>query len=289
MKATAMNPLGLQVLPLVEIAVGDRLRAIDEGYARLLAENIEQTGVLRQPIEVRRLGDGRYGLIAGGHRLRAAELLGWTEIPAFVFQGGDLLAQLAEIDENLIRRDLDPLDRAVFLARRKALHEKLYPEARHGAQGGRGGKRNETDTMSFSKATAERCGLTERTIRRAVAIATRLTGDSRRRIVGTDLAKKQSELLALSRLDAADQAAVLDLLLPADGAAPQARGVAAARRLLAGARPENAPASQTLTRLLHLWGRASRAERRAFLRHLHETGQVAGLLADAAHQEEEAA
>lgn len=277
------------MLPLEEIVVGDRLRAIDEGYAWLLAENIQETGELRQPIEVRRLGDGRYGLIAGAHRLAAARLLGWIEIDAVIWNCTETEARLLEVDENLVRHELSPLDRAVFLAERKRLYEALHPEARHGAQGGRGGKRNETDTMSFSKATAERCGLTERTIRRAVAIATRLTGDSRRRIAGTDLAKKQNELLALSRLDAADQAAVLDLLLPADGAAPQARGVAAARRLLTGTRPENAPAGQTLARLLHLWSRASRAERRAFLRHLHETGQVAGLLADAAHPTEEAA
>lgn len=286
-----MKALGLTPLPVAEIAVGARLREIDEGYARLLAENIAQAGGLRQPIEVRRRtvqGAVRHELIAGGHRLRAAELLGWTEIPAFVFEASDDQARLAEIDENLIRHDLNPLDRAVFLAERKALYERLYPETRHGALGGRGGKRNETDTMSFSKDTAERCGLTERTIRRAVAIAARLTADSRRRIAGTDLAKKQSELLALSKLAPADQAAVLDLLRPADGAAPPARTVAAAHRLLTGA-PAAAPGGQTLARLLHLWGRADRASRRQFLRHLHETGQVAGLLADADRPTEEAA
>ncbi|SDH89442.1 ParB N-terminal domain-containing protein, partial [Roseospirillum parvum] len=195
-----MKELGLNTVALSAVDVGDRLRAVDEAYAHLLAENIAEVGCLRQPIEVRRLTAKTYRLIAGAHRLRAAELLGWSDIPAFVYQGSDEAARLREIDENLVRHELNPLDRAVFLAQRKEVYERLHPEAKHGAQGGRGSKRNENDIMSFSKDTAERCGLTDRTIQRAVSIATGLAPDVRRALVGTPLARAQKELLDLARL-----------------------------------------------------------------------------------------
>jgi hypothetical protein len=47
-------------------------------------------------------------------------------------------AELAEIDENLIRADLTPAEEAIHIGRRKAIYEKLHPETVHGAVGRRG-------------------------------------------------------------------------------------------------------------------------------------------------------
>jgi ParB family chromosome partitioning protein len=281
-----MKDLGLQTLPVAAIDFGDRLRSISEDHAQMLATNIAEVGRLRSPIEVRTLKgrkDRGYTLIAGGHRLRAAQILGWSDIPAFVFEGSDDDARLAEIDENLVRHDLNPLDRAVFLAERKAVYERLHPETKHGAQGGRGGQTNESDTMSFSKDTAERCGWTPRTIERAVAIASGLQLDVRARIAGTWLAHKQSELLALIKLSRSEQHAVLDLLLAEEA---EVKSVQAARRIVRDEHtPDLAPTEAGFQKLLAAWGRADKAARRQFVRHLRETGALEEALADSGARE----
>lgn len=194
-----MKALGLQEIPIAVIDTTFRLRPVDEAWADALAENIRQAGRLRQPVELRAIAGG-YRLIAGGHRLAACKRLEWETIPAFVFDATEDEARLAEIDENLIRHELNPLDRAAFLSERKAIYERLNPATKHGAQGGRGGKRNETEIVSFSKNTAERIGLTDRTIRLAVMIAERLAPDVKGAIAGTWISKTQAELLALAKL-----------------------------------------------------------------------------------------
>lgn len=273
-----MRDLGLQTIPVAAIDFGDRLRAISEGHAQLLASNIAEAGRLRSPIEVRqakRKGD-RFTLVAGGHRLRAAQILGWAEIPAFVFDMTDDESRLAEIDENLVRHELNPLDRAVFLAERKALYERLHPEAKAGVAGAEAKHGRANDIMSFAADTAERCGLTARTIQRAVAIASGLQLDVRARLAGTPLAPRQSELMALAKLSRSEQHAVLDLLL---GDTPQAASVEAARRIV---RDEHAadptPTERSFQRLLADWSRADRAARRQFVRHLQESGVLAEIL-----------
>ncbi len=275
-----MKELGLQTIPVATIDFGDRLRQISEDHAQLLATNIGEIGRLRAPIEVRKTKrkDLPYVLIAGGHRLRAVQILGWAEVSAFVFEASDDEARMAEIDENLVRHDLNPLDRAVFLAERKVLYLKLHPETKHGAQGGVGGQRNENDTMSFSKDVAERCGWTARTIERAVAIAAGLQLDVRARIAGTALAHKQSELLALIKLSRSEQHAVLDLLLAAE---PAVKNVEAAKRIVREEHaPDLGPTEAAFQKLLAVWGRADKAARRQFVRHLAETGVLDELLDD---------
>lgn len=264
-------------VPMGQISVTGRLRPIDESWAALLAENIGASGRLRHPIELRPHPQGGYQLVAGAHRLRAAELLGWDMVPAVVIEASDDEARLAEIDENLIRHELNPLDRAVFLAERKALYERLHPQARRGGDRGNqhtGGR--QTDIVSFSQDTAERCGLTERTIRRAVMIAEKLPQPLRKRLAGTSLAQKQSELLALAKLAPDEQEACVDLLLAED---PAAQTVAEARKQVVGTREDEAGEdSAQLTVLLSKWRRSGRAARRQFLAHLQASGQIEALL-----------
>lgn len=278
-----MNFYGLQTIAVAAIDFGDRLRSIDENYANLLAENIAQAGRLRQPIEVRGKGKNAdtFLLIAGGHRLRAAQIMNWATIDAFVYEADDDKARMAEIDENLVRHDLNPLDRAVFMFQRKEIYERLHPEAKHGAQGGRGSKRNENDTMSFSKNTAEKCGWTERTIQRAVLIAGKLAPDVRATLPGTELAKSQSELLTLAKLGHGEQRRALELLL---GDQPKAKTMAAAIKLIKGVRDSGPTGDDGFKALVAKWGRATPREREAFLQHLwdHKTDDtlrefVAGL------------
>ena len=79
-----------------------------------------------QPIIVRPRGDTGFWLVAGRHRLEAAKRLKWPMIRALVLENADE-AELAEIDENLIRADLSPAERALHVSRRKDLYEKVAP------------------------------------------------------------------------------------------------------------------------------------------------------------------
>ena len=59
-------------------------------------------------------------LITGAHRLAAAKLLGWMEIEATVSGLDGLRAELAEIDENLMRNELHYIDRGQAFKRRES-------------------------------------------------------------------------------------------------------------------------------------------------------------------------
>ena len=107
-------------LPLASIEVGsDRARDLDPAWAEGLAGSIAAQGLM-QPIVVRPL-DGRYGLVAGLHRLEAFRLMGRETIPAVLhalFTEDE--AKLAEVMENLARNELIALDRCHHVI---AVHE----------------------------------------------------------------------------------------------------------------------------------------------------------------------
>lgn len=86
-----------------------------------LAESINTHGLL-QPIVVREFR-GRYQLVAGERRFRAALKLGWTQVPATVIDATDReMAELALV-ENLQRKDLNPIEKATSFEK--------YLEANH--------------------------------------------------------------------------------------------------------------------------------------------------------------
>lgn len=199
----------------------DRARAFDPVWAEALARMIEVQGLL-QPILVRAVPGGRYVLVAGLHRLRAYGLLGRGSIPIRISQAEtDDQARLEEVMENLGRYDLIALDRCRHLWELKAVWLKLYPQAKAGGDRKSDAiKRQslafdpfEPQVFGFSDATAEKIGLSPQAIRLAVRIWHYLTPESRRRLIGTELARKQTELKALSEQKPAVQARILDLIL----------------------------------------------------------------------------
>lgn len=80
-----------------------------------LAESLKEHDML-QPVLVRRDGD-RYQLISGERRLRAAIRAGWTEIPARIREADDRLVAELAIVENLQRKDLNPIEKALSFQR----------------------------------------------------------------------------------------------------------------------------------------------------------------------------
>ena len=81
-----------------------------------LADSISAQGVL-QPIVVRAVGAGKYEIIAGERRWRAAQLAGLHEIPAIVREVDDRAAMAIALIENIQRENLNPLEEARALDR----------------------------------------------------------------------------------------------------------------------------------------------------------------------------
>lgn len=85
--------------------------SFDEETLASLTASIREVGVL-QPILVREVGEGRYELIAGERRWRAAKRAGLQVIPAIVRTVSDLGRVEQALIENLHRQDLNPLEEA---------------------------------------------------------------------------------------------------------------------------------------------------------------------------------
>jgi ParB family chromosome partitioning protein len=81
------------------------------GDLRELAKSIAAHGVL-EPLLVRPLGDGRFRIIAGERRFRAAMEAGLTEVPCIELEVGDNEVFEIALIENLHRRDLHPFEEA---------------------------------------------------------------------------------------------------------------------------------------------------------------------------------
>jgi len=92
-----------------------RARIGQEALAEL-AESIKSQGVM-QPILARPIGAGRYEIVAGERRWRAARMAGLTSVPALVREVADRQALAIALIENLQREDLNPLDEATGIKR----------------------------------------------------------------------------------------------------------------------------------------------------------------------------
>ena len=89
---------------------------MDEGSLYELAESIKSQGVM-QPILVRPVEGGRYEIIAGERRSRAAKLAGLSEVPVLVKPVPDEAAAVMALIENIQRENLNPLEEAQGLQR----------------------------------------------------------------------------------------------------------------------------------------------------------------------------
>lgn len=84
---------------------------MNEAALKELAESIKAQGII-QPILVRPVDGGRYEIIAGERRWRAAQLAGLSAVPALVRVVPDNAALAMALIENIQREDLNPLEQA---------------------------------------------------------------------------------------------------------------------------------------------------------------------------------
>ena len=91
-------------------------RHFDDAALDELAASIKSQGLL-QPLVVRAVARGRYELIAGERRWRAAQRAGLTELPALVREVPEQTVLALALIENIQREDLSPLEEAQALQR----------------------------------------------------------------------------------------------------------------------------------------------------------------------------
>ena len=108
---------------LRQIAIGDiqpgryqPRTGMDPERLQELADSIRAQGLI-QPISVRPIGRGRYEIIAGERRWRAAELAGLAQVPCVVRDVDDHATLAIALIENIQREDLSPLEEAGALKR----------------------------------------------------------------------------------------------------------------------------------------------------------------------------
>ncbi|MCK9380495.1 MAG: ParB/RepB/Spo0J family partition protein [Sulfuritalea sp.] len=89
---------------------------MDPGSLEELAASIKAQGLI-QPISVRPVDSGRYEIIAGERRWRAAQIAGLAEVPVLIRDIPDDAALAMSLIENIQREDLNPLEEAAGLQR----------------------------------------------------------------------------------------------------------------------------------------------------------------------------
>ncbi|WP_337267092.1 ParB/RepB/Spo0J family partition protein [Oryzifoliimicrobium ureilyticus] len=194
-------------IPLDQIVVPERLRAVEEEHALAIAQSIVEHGLIN-PITVRHTPNakgGSYTLVAGAHRLRACQINKDAEIEATVVEGDKTDAQLIEITENLFRNDLSVIDRAVFVQTYRDVWEAKFGKVEAGRPGNRANLsqllEQEAEAGSFSLHVADRMGVSRRAVERLNKIAKSLHPDVRTAVRGTPTADNQSELLKIAKME----------------------------------------------------------------------------------------
>ena len=220
-----------ELIPISAIfaRTGGLLRKIRPEYVKLLKDSIAEIG-LQTPISLRVMpctpgtpyvhNGNHYHVAAGNHRLEACKELGWKEIPAFLLTDvPDSDVMLWEIDENLMRGDLNDAERAWLLNRRKAVYVMKHPETKRGGAPGAGrGKAPKKPKSGFFGGapcfvddTAEKTGMSKSKIKQAIHRADAIAPEVMEAIVDIPaIDDKGVELDALAAVTPAEQKAAVE-------------------------------------------------------------------------------
>lgn len=98
-------------ISLVEPNLDQPRKDFDPEALADLCESIKTHGIL-QPLAVREISGGRYQIIAGERRWRAAREAGLAEVPVYVVEADDKKVMELALVENLQRQDLNPIEEA---------------------------------------------------------------------------------------------------------------------------------------------------------------------------------
>lgn len=201
-------------IKISDIRINPGRRSTDQQNVEELVKSIGAVGLMN-PITVTQDNT----LIAGLHRLEAAKLLGWTEVECTVSDAEGIQAELAEIDENIVRARLSRHELGEQLLRRKELYETLHPETRQGMRNGQTSKKENFSLLgakSFSQDTADKLGVSKRTVEQLVQTARDLTPEAKKIIREADSKITKGDALKISRLppDQQEEAAAVLAVAP---------------------------------------------------------------------------
>ena len=201
-------------IKISEIKINPGRRDTQQRNVEELARSIAAVGLMN-PITVTQDNT----LIAGLHRLEAVKLLGWTEIECTVSDADGLQAELAEIDENFVRAGLSHRELGDLLLRRKELYEAIHPETRQGQRNGQTAKNDKLTVLAakpFSEDTADKLGISKRTVERLVQTAANLTPEAKKTIRDAGDKITKGDALKISRLppDQQEEAAAVLTIAP---------------------------------------------------------------------------
>jgi ParB/RepB/Spo0J family partition protein len=205
-----------RLVKLADIAIGERLRGVVDAFINTIVQSTSTHDVIQPPV-VRPdlLNRGKFILVSGLQRINAAHLRGKDEVLCRVAELTDLQAALWEIDENLVRAPLSPAEEAIFIDRRRELHEQIHGKAKAlGAVAANAvmGRKHATAKMadaSFTADTAKKTGKSLRAIQRVVQRAAQNGRTDLARIVGTSL-DRGAELDALPLVSPATRDALIE-------------------------------------------------------------------------------
>lgn len=166
----------IETIPISDIKIGTRVRPLDNSKVSELADSIIKIGLLN-PITL----DTRYNLLAGHHRLRALQVLGYSEVEVKVVDLNANKRILASIEENLIRNELNLIEKSEHMVQRENLLKQM---------GLRATKRIQKGVRKYIKTTqqlADQIGSSKRMYQRIKQVAS-INADAR------DLLKKHDSI-----------------------------------------------------------------------------------------------
>ena len=194
-------------VPVSSVCVGERLRKLDMAKVEELALSFSNCGIIN-PITL----DTELNLIAGNHRLEAARKLGWEEIQAQVLDADDLMQELQEIDENLVRNNLCYISTGEHIAKRERILSALGKRTKRGDN--RYSLEDKEEVFS-TDALAEKIGVSNRVYRLRRQVSN-LTPVVRNALRGTIHANNLVDLVLLSRMEDTIQERVAELATSTD-------------------------------------------------------------------------
>lgn len=103
-------------IDLIDVNPFQPRQDFDEEALEELAASIRQLGII-QPLTLRKLDNGRFQIIAGERRLRAAKIAGLRTVPAFLITTNDQGMLEMALVENIQRTDLNPIEIAISYQR----------------------------------------------------------------------------------------------------------------------------------------------------------------------------
>ena len=199
----------MTTLLIADIKVHAGRRQINKEKLAGLIESIRGIGLIN-PITVNKKKE----LVAGYHRLEAYRAMGLAEIEANVIDFTKDNADIAEIDENLARCELNAMELAECLKRRKEVYEKIHPQTKQGGDPTSKAKtQSENPAVSFAKDTELQTGISERSVRENVKLAKDLSKPAKEKLADTPIADNKEELKALASVPKQQQAKIVEKVI----------------------------------------------------------------------------